>query len=134
MLEETPWFRQAENESQARRNIGLLFDRNRLIEETNSILRKLTETQLEDGAWPWFPGGRSNQYITLYINCGFGRLRHLGVNLDISAALKSLSFLDAWADKQYRQIRPDNRDQNHLGSTISLYPVSYTHLTLPTKA
>ena len=121
MLEETPWFRQAENESQARRNIGLLFDRNRLTEETNSVLRKLTETQLEDGAWPWFPGGRSNQYITLYINCGFGRLRHLGVNLDISAALKSLAFLDDWADKQYRQIRPDNRDQNHLGSTISLY-------------
>ena len=30
MLEETPWFRQAQNESQARRNVGILFDDNRL--------------------------------------------------------------------------------------------------------
>ena len=30
MLEETPWVRQAQAESQARRNVGILFDENRL--------------------------------------------------------------------------------------------------------
>ena len=34
MLEETPWVRQAQKESQARRNVGILFDANRLQEET----------------------------------------------------------------------------------------------------
>ena len=34
MLEETPWVRQAEKESQARRNVGILFDDNRLNSET----------------------------------------------------------------------------------------------------
>src|SRR5205807_3335825 len=34
MLEETPWVRQAVKESQARKNVGILFDDNRLAEET----------------------------------------------------------------------------------------------------
>ena len=33
MLEETPWVRQAESESQARRNVGILFEDNRLNDE-----------------------------------------------------------------------------------------------------
>ena len=43
MLEETPWVRQAEAESQARRNVGILFDDNRLNQETARALRKLAE-------------------------------------------------------------------------------------------
>ena len=41
MLEETPWVRQAEKESQARRNVGILFDDNRLNEETARLIEKL---------------------------------------------------------------------------------------------
>src|ERR1035441_9256771 len=63
MIEETPWLRQADSESQARKNIGILFDNNRLNYETDATLRKLTEMQLNDGSWPWFPGGRGNDYI-----------------------------------------------------------------------
>ena len=65
MLEETPWYRQAQSESQARRNVGILFDANRLDNELTTALRKLSEQQLGDGSWPWFPGGRGNDYITL---------------------------------------------------------------------
>ena len=90
MLEETPWLRQAQAESQARRNVGILFDDNRLNDETARLLRKLAEQQLPDGAWPWFPGGPANDYITLYITTGFGRLRHLGVDIDVASAVKSL--------------------------------------------
>ena len=70
MLEETPWVRQAQRESQARRNVGVLFDENRLDYETERLLQKLAEQQLGDGAWPWFPGGRANDYMTLYIVTG----------------------------------------------------------------
>ena len=104
MLEETPWLRQANNESQARQNVGILFDANRLDDETTRTLAKLVEMQLGDGAWPWFPGGRGNDYITLYITTGFGRLRHLGVDLDTKAAVKSLARLDRWMDEHYREI------------------------------
>jgi uncharacterized protein YfaS (alpha-2-macroglobulin family) len=104
MLEETPWLRQANAESEARRNVGLLFDANRLDEETARGLRTLTERQRHDGLWPWFPGGPSSEYISLYITTGFGRLRHLGATLDAKPAVKSLTALDAWMTERHRRI------------------------------
>ncbi len=121
MIEETPWLRQAQAESQARRNVGILFDDNRLNDETSRLLHKLAEQQLADGAWPWFPGGPANDYITLYITTGFGRLRHLGVKIDIAPAVKSLARLDAWVTKIYNDIPADQRDKNHLSTTIAFY-------------
>ncbi len=121
MLEETPWVRQAQAESQARRNVGILFDDNRLNDETTRLLRKLAQQQRGDGAWPWFPGGPASDYITLYITTGFGRLRHLGVKIDTTAAVKSLAHLDGWINKIYRDIPANTRDGNHLTSTIALY-------------
>ncbi len=104
MLEETPWLRQAMKESQARKNVGILFDANRLDEESARALRKLSEAQLSEGLWPWFPGGRPSEYISLYITTGFGRLRHLDVEVDVKPAIKSLTALDAWMDDHYRHI------------------------------
>lgn len=112
MLEETPWLRQAKAESEARRNVGLLFEANRLDEEASRGLRTLAERQRADGLWPWFPGGPSSEYISLYIMTGFGRLRHLGVALDAKPAVKSLTALDAWMAERHRRIleRPDPLD------------------------
>lgn len=109
MVEETPWLRQANSESQARRNVGILFDANRLDNETERTFAKLAEMQLGDGAWPWFPGGPANDYITLYITTGFGRMRHLGAELDVAPALRSLNRLDRWMTEHYERIqkRPD---------------------------
>ena len=45
MLEETPWLRQAQAESQARKNVGILFDDNRLNDETARLMSKLAEMQ-----------------------------------------------------------------------------------------
>jgi hypothetical protein len=102
--------------------VGVLFDDNRLNEETGRLMRKLAEQQLGDGAWPWFPGGPPNDYITLYITNGFGRLRHLGVKLDMAPAVKSLARLDGWIDTTYREIlKHGHKDENHLSSTIALY-------------
>jgi hypothetical protein len=58
MLEETPWLRQAQAESQARRNVGILFDDNRLNDETRALLRKADRHAARRRRWPWFPGGR----------------------------------------------------------------------------
>ncbi|MFM2093254.1 MAG: hypothetical protein RIS70_378, partial [Planctomycetota bacterium] len=106
---------------ESRRNVGILFDDNRLNNETQRTLSKLAEMQNPDGAWPWFPGGPGNDYITLYITTGFGRMRHLGVQLDMSPAIRSLDRLDAWIHKIYTDIGAKDRDKSHLGSTIALY-------------
>lgn len=122
LLEETPWLRQARAESQSRRNVGVLFDDNRLNDETARLMQKIGEQQREDGAWPWFPGGPGNDYITLYITTGFGRLRHLGVDIGVEPAVKALQRLDGWIDQQYREIvRLERKDKNNLSPTIALY-------------
>jgi len=122
MLEETPWLRQAQSESEARKNVGILFDENRLNYETDTTLRKLTELQLNDGSWPWFPGGRGNDYITLYITTGFGRLRDLGVDIDVAAAIRSLRRLDGWMTEEYERIRTWQHPEKYVPSaTDALY-------------
>ena len=122
MVEETPWLRQANSESQARRNVGILFDANRLDSETERTFAKLAEMQLGDGAWPWFPGGPGNDYITLYITTGFGRMRHLGAEFDMAPALRSLNRLDGWMSEHYERIqkRPDP-DKYVPSATDALY-------------
>ena len=100
----------------------MLFDDNRLAEETARVQRQLAEMQLPDGSWPWFPGGRGNDYITLYIATGFGRMRHLGVDIGADLAVKALARLDAWIDGIYRDILQHGKKQeDHLSPTIALY-------------
>jgi hypothetical protein len=121
-LEETPWLRNAESESQARHNIGILFDENRLDYETQALMQKLAQMQLPDGSWPWFPGGQGNDYITLYITTGFGRLRHLGVNVEVNQAIRSLQRLDQWMTDEYERIQKAPDPQKYVpGSLDALY-------------
>jgi uncharacterized protein YfaS (alpha-2-macroglobulin family) len=105
LIEETPWYRQSQAESQARKNVGILFDQNRLDYESSRTLDKLVQMQLPDGAWPWFPGGPANDYITLYITTGFGRLRRLGVDVNVQSAIRSLRRLDSWLTDRYTDIQ-----------------------------
>jgi hypothetical protein len=121
-LEETPWLRQAESESQARKNIGILFEDNRLNYETDRTLEKLAQMQLADGSWPWFPGGRGNDYITLYITTGFGRLRHLGADINVAPAVRALARLDLWMNESYERIQSHPDPDKYVPSaTDALY-------------
>ncbi|MCE9568364.1 MAG: hypothetical protein K8U57_40705 [Planctomycetes bacterium] len=121
LIEETPWVRQAVKEGQARKNVGILFDENRLNNETANLMAKLAQMQYADGSWPWFPGGPGNDYITLYITTGYGRLRHLGVKIETAPAVKAIDRLDNWADQQYQWAQKHDPDKNHMSSTMALY-------------
>ncbi|HPA16693.1 MAG TPA: alpha-2-macroglobulin family protein [Verrucomicrobiae bacterium] len=118
MLEETPWLRQAKREGEARKNVGVLFDANHLDAELGRATQKLAEAQLGDGSWPWFPGGRGNDYITLYITTGFGRLRHLGAEVDVGPALRSLERLDRWMAERHREILKGKEAEKYVLSSI----------------
>jgi uncharacterized protein YfaS (alpha-2-macroglobulin family) len=121
LLDESPWVRQAVAEGQARKNVGILFDANRLDQETAALMEKLAQAQYEDGSWPWFPGGPGNDYITLYITTGYGRLRHLGVKIDAAPAVKAVGRLDAWAERMYQLALKHDPEKNHLSPSIALY-------------
>lgn len=118
-LAETPWIMDAREETQAKRNVGLLFEENNIRNGLNAAFYKLQNMQYENGSWPWFPGGKPNSYITLCIMTGFGRLRHLGVETDISLALKSVHYLDSLMYERYTGI--SKKSENHLTHHTAFY-------------
>lgn len=122
LLEETPWVREARRESEARRSVGLLFDGYRSTAAISGLQSELIRAQLQDGAWPWIPGGDADDGTTLRLVTGFGRLRHLGADVNIGCAVRALEHLDDWCDRTYHRIMEDpGPDRNHLSSAIALY-------------
>ncbi len=119
MLEETPWVLQAQGESQAKRNAGILFEDNTLKANIGSAYGKLAAMQLSNGAWPWFPGGRPDPYITLYVTTGFARLRHLGAKPDMAMPLKAVGYLDSWLREYYDRI--EHKELNNLSPLVAFY-------------
>ncbi len=122
-LLETPWVLDAKNETEQKHKIGVLFDTNRIESEMTRGMKKLSVYQQSDGGFPWFPGGRPNSFITLYIMTGFGRMRHLGVDVNVDMALKSLNYLDNWIDECYREIirHPGYQKHCNINPTYALY-------------
>ncbi|KAF1079789.1 MAG: hypothetical protein GQF41_3906 [Candidatus Rifleibacterium amylolyticum] len=122
-LLETPWVLDAKNETEQKHKIGILFDRARIDAELSRGNKTLAQMQMSDGGFPWFPGGRVNSFITLYIMTGFGRMRHLGVDVDVAVALKSLNHLDAWINQIYRELQryPGWEKRVHISPITALY-------------
>jgi len=120
LLEETPWVLNAQNETQRKRNIGLLFDLNRMAMEKAKALRKLKMSQHSDGGWPWFEGMYSDWWVTQYIVEGTGHLLKLNIitknDPDFMPMMKkAISYLDNevidkynWMKKHYTSEQMDN--------------------------
>jgi hypothetical protein len=111
LLEETPWVLAAQNEALQKKNIGLLFDLNKMANEQAVAMKKMQERQLPNGGFEWFPGGRDDWYITQYMTEGFGRLNKLGV-IDFSKDAqtkafmsKSLAYCREKAKKEYDDLQ-----------------------------
>jgi uncharacterized protein YfaS (alpha-2-macroglobulin family) len=108
LLEETPWVLAAQNEEVQKKNIGLLFDLNKMANESANSLRKMSERQLANGGFAWFPGGRDSWFITQYILEGFGHLEALGVkNTDANRETmvnKSLTYCNNRFDEEYTDL------------------------------
>ncbi|MBN1637847.1 MAG: hypothetical protein JW866_02695, partial [Ignavibacteriales bacterium] len=123
LLEETPWVMQAQNETEQKKRVGLLFDLNMMAREKASALKKLFDMQLANGGFPWFPGDRDNRYITQYIVTGFARLGKLNIdyntaNMNVDDKLKkSVEYLDYWIVDDYKNLLKWKVDleKDHLG-------------------
>ena len=77
LIQETPWLRDAQSETEQKKRIALLFNLNKMKSEQETALNKLQQNQLSNGAWSWFAGGRENRYITQHIVTGLGHLNKL---------------------------------------------------------
>lgn len=130
VLEATPWVLEAEDETEQKRRIGILFDINRLANEKASTLDKLISSQMSSGAWPWFNGMRADVYTTQKIILGFAKLHSKGI-IHIEddrnrqrMIKKAISFLDKDMAEDYNQMKkshPENMKRNNLSSTKIQY-------------
>ncbi|HMQ07739.1 MAG TPA: alpha-2-macroglobulin family protein, partial [Saprospiraceae bacterium] len=67
IIEHTPWFNEAMDESERMRSIIQWLDKNTMNHTRQNALRKLMELQNDDGGLSWFSGGRSNDYISIKV-------------------------------------------------------------------
>ncbi len=78
LLQETPWVRDAQGETERLARLSTLFDAVRLQAETARALAKLQQMQAPSGAFPWFEKMPDDRYISQLIVAGFGKLKKLG--------------------------------------------------------
>ncbi|RFP63801.1 hypothetical protein D0N36_17565 [Hymenobacter lapidiphilus] len=111
LLQETPWVRDAQSETERMRRLAELFDEPRLKAETARALAKLRQQQLPDGSFPWFEKMPADRYITQLIVAGFGKLQRLGafdVLKDEQARpllQNALAYLDGELQQDYARLR-----------------------------
>ncbi|MBL7857449.1 MAG: hypothetical protein JNM57_07150 [Cyclobacteriaceae bacterium] len=146
LLEETPWVLNAKDESQRKRNVGLLFDLNRMANEQERALDKIVKAQNGSGGFSWFPGFPDDRYMTQHIISGMGHLDVLGVRAVREEARtwnmvsSAVGYLDYQLKDDYERLKAQAKkgltklDDNHLGySQIHyLYMRSYfKDITIP---
>ncbi|MDR2125699.1 MAG: carboxypeptidase-like regulatory domain-containing protein [Prevotellaceae bacterium] len=118
LIEETPWLRTAKDESENKKRIALLFDLNKMQNEQKSALSKLKNSQMANGAFPWFGGMCESRYITQHIAIGLLHLKKLGaINKiyqdDVEKIINSaIKYLDRQMLDDYNRMQKNVTDLN----------------------
>jgi len=111
------------NETERKKRIAMLFDRNKVENELDRALKKLEEGQLPSGGWPWFKGMKENRYITQYIITGFAKLENNNYTNEriYRMAKKAIEYLDEVMLEDYKMLKKYNKKMEELRpSTITL--------------
>ncbi|MCR5453722.1 MAG: hypothetical protein K6F33_01885 [Bacteroidales bacterium] len=121
LIDETPWAIDGDNETDRMHKLCELLDASRIATENDKFIKKLSEGQMGNGAWPWFAGMQESPWITQHIVAGFGKLRHIGVDISkdprISPMIdRAISYIDDEIAKYYdRYIKKDKSSPGYLG-------------------
>jgi len=139
ILQETPWVLDAENETERKQRISLLFDLNNMSNELSASLRMLKQKQSPNGGWPWYKGMRESRYITQRIVLGFGHLKNLGIseawneNENRQMINKAIRYLDQRILEDYNKLleiySPEEMNNHHINSTQIQYLYARTFFT-----
>ena len=125
LIQETPWLRDAQSETEQKKRIALLFNLDKMKNEQATALNKLKNNQKTSGAWAWFNGGPDNRFITQHIITGLGHLNKLnipqsGVEGQSSNMIqKAIHYLDSEFIGEYDRMKKYTSDINndHLSQT-----------------
>ncbi|WP_299524318.1 alpha-2-macroglobulin [uncultured Lutibacter sp.] len=127
ILQETPWVRDAQSETEQKKRIALLFDLNKLSNEQQIAINQLKEMQFNNGGFPWFKGNNyPNRYITQHIATGFGHLQKLGLTFNKveksdksveNIISKAVNFLDEEVLDDYNKLLKQAKKIRDLAKT-----------------
>ena len=109
ILSETPWILEAQNESNQRKKLSLLFDINNLENSQLIALQKLKNLQIPDGGWSWYGGQVANVYITQYIVSGLKSLLDRGIQFDKSFLNQADSYLERYYQTEYSNLSKEQK-------------------------
>jgi len=129
MLEETPWVRDAADETEQKKRIALLFDLNRMSNELDKAFNKLQKAQMSNGAFTWFPGMPDDLYMTQVIVSGFGHLIKLGVvdpnKPEVKSMLtRAITYIDDRTRYDYEELKKSpyfKPEDQHIGYVQIMY-------------
>lgn len=131
LLEETPWVLEAQNESEQKERLSLLFDLNRNRNLTATAISKLQDLQTNQGGWSWFKGFNPSVSITQYILYGFHQLKELGTTEfpdDIlSMQEKAVSYIDTEAGRRFEALKRYDKEWKNI-KTISTTDLEYLYI------
>ncbi|WP_375239052.1 alpha-2-macroglobulin [Aurantibacter sp.] len=134
LIEETPWLRDAQSETEQKKRIALLFDLNKMKQELEASINKLKTNQMTSGAWSWFGDYRANRYITQHIITGFGHLNKLGVsqnsveNAKKNIIQKAIPYLDTQFVKEYEDLKRYNPKVDLSKDHLSMTQLHYLYM------
>ncbi|MBW2263932.1 MAG: hypothetical protein JRG91_18380, partial [Deltaproteobacteria bacterium] len=98
-LMETPWVRQAEG-YKPKYPLTDMLDPQIVEMQKKTSLGQLQAAQLGSGGFPWFPGGREDVYITLYVLAGFAEAQRYGVEIPQDMIDRALGYVNAEIPKR----------------------------------
>ncbi|SDB66482.1 Alpha-2-macroglobulin family protein [Flavobacteriaceae bacterium MAR_2010_188] len=132
LIEQTPWVRDAADETEQKKRIGLLFNINKMSDELTNAELKLQNAQLDNGAWAWFNGGMSNRFITQHIVTGFGHLDKLKAKPSSTVTnqmvSKALQYLDQEFLEEYKDLSKYEKKVDLTTDHLSYSQIHYLYM------
>lgn len=116
LIEETPWIRQAADETEQMKRLAVLFDLNKMKTELDAELERLTNQQNNDGGFPWFSGDQSNVYITQAIVEGFGQMKQAGGITQSESIMALVKKALTYLDEQHYAAYQKNKNEDKLAA------------------
>jgi uncharacterized protein YfaS (alpha-2-macroglobulin family) len=105
-IAETPWGWEARGRPSRYPVIDLLNPAIVAAQKENTF-HLLKASQLSGGAFPWWPGGRADLYMTLYVLAGLAEAKRYGVEVDRDMVNNALRYVNNEIPKNFK---PDNQD------------------------
>ena len=104
LMEETPWLRDAQIESQQRIETAKLFADENLQQVLDKSFNKLQNNQLLGGGWDWYGHWSYSPYITDHLVAGFYKLQRMGITVSNADKMldRAIRASDRYQEEDYQ--------------------------------